>query len=170
MTSTQLVPLIVVPVVAWRIYARIRRNIGRQHLRRGRLITGLTFFSIVTAMLGAAAFQFVPSLEALGGGLVLGGLLAFVSLRLTRFEASSEGEFYTPHTGIGLSVALLLVVRIIYRMTVLFSGRVEDLGAPRLFQSPLTMFIYGVTAGYYITYYSGLLIRSRKSPAVGSGS
>jgi hypothetical protein len=34
-----------------------------------------------------------------------------------------------------------------------------------LFHSPFTLLVFGVTTGYYIAYYSGLLIRNRKDRA-----
>ena len=161
MTSAQLLPALVVPFVIWRVYARVRRNVGRQPLRPKRMIARIVFFSIITVLAGAASLLYLPSLAALGGGLLLGVPLALVGLRLTRFEQTAEGKFYTPNTYIGIAVTMLLVGRIAYRMTALFGATAAGGQIPpALFQSPLTLIFFGVTAGYYIAYYAGILLRA----------
>jgi hypothetical protein len=162
MTSTQLAPALIVAFVAWRIYVRARRNIGRQPWQPRRLAGRAIFFGIVSGLLMLAVLANPPALAALGGGLVLGVPLAFLGLQLTRFEATPAGKFYTPNPWIGLGLTLLLAGRIAYRMTVLFvappaSGPMP----PQLFQSPITLVMFGLTAGYYIAYNVGVMQRGR---------
>ena len=42
MTSTQLVPALIIPFIAWRVYRRVRRNIGRQQFRPAKLKASIT--------------------------------------------------------------------------------------------------------------------------------
>ena len=165
MTSAQLVPAIIIPLLAWRVYLRVRRSIGRQHFRPARLVTSIVVFSVFSIGIGLAAWTDSPSVAALGGGLLLGLPLALVALHLTRFEAGPDGKYYTPNTAIGVAVTVLFVGRIGYRAVVLFlAPPAESAPPPALFHSPLTMVLYGVTAGYYIAYFAGVLVRGKKTP------
>ncbi len=156
MTSAQLVPALIIPFVAWRIYYRIRRTIGRQTYRPGRMTAAIIFFSALTLVVGAGTLTYLPALGALGGGLVLGIPLALYGLHLTRFEFTPGGKYYTPNTGIGVALTVLFFGRMAYRMYVqLGSAAPDGLPPPLVYHSPLTLLIFGVTTGYYITYYAG---------------
>jgi hypothetical protein len=147
-------------LIAWGVYRRIRRNIGRQPLRSGRLIFSLSVFVIVTLLLLGLSLLANQMLLGIGGGLVLGASLGVLGLRLTRFETTTEGHFYTPNTSIGVALSLLFLGRILYRIWITrdaMAGHVQ----PQLFQSPLTFFIFGLLAGYYIVYYGGLIQHAR---------
>jgi hypothetical protein len=146
-------------LIAWGIYRRIRRNIGRQPLRRARIIYSLVIFTLVILLVFAVSLQSTNMLLGIGGGILLGAGLGFLGLRLTKFETTDEGHFYTPNTHIGVALSVLLVGRMIYRMWVL--GNVDMTKAssqPQLFQSPLTYFILGLTLGYYLVYWIGLFV------------
>ena len=167
MNSAQLVPALVGPFIAWRIYQRLRRNIGRQLLRPKRLIGSIVMFSIVSAGIAFAAAQYLPSLAALGGGLGLGAIAAVFGLRLTRFETREGVDYYIPNTYIGVGLSLLLVGRIIFRVLVLTTQ--PPAGAmppPSLFHSPLTLLVFGATAGYYVAYSAGVLRHHRKTTRI----
>jgi hypothetical protein len=147
-------------LMAWSIYRRVRRNIGRQPLHPRRAIKSIVVLSLVSVLIVGTSLQNTNLLLGFGGGLLLGALLGLVGLRLTRFETTVEGHFYTPNTHIGVALSLLLVGRIAYRS---WTHR-DFLTAqnPTLpFQSPLTLFILGLTVGYYIVYQTGLFIHSR---------
>ncbi len=107
-----------------------------------------------------------------GGGLLLGGLLGFVGLRLTRFETTEEAHFYTPNTHIGIALSLLLVGRMIYRMYFYGSMGAPMTNHPRPVFGPLTCFIIGLTIGYYVVYYIGLFVHThdRKPDVIASES
>jgi hypothetical protein len=104
---------------------------------------------------------------ALAGGLIAGGAIAPVGLRLTQFSSDEKGSYYVPNSYIGAAVTLPLVGRIVYRMTVMFT--MPDMAAQAsnnpyasMSQSPLTLSLLMLTLGYYITYSAGILIRSRR--------
>ncbi|MBX3735727.1 MAG: hypothetical protein KF715_03475 [Candidatus Didemnitutus sp.] len=163
MTSTQLAPAILIPFVVWRIYVRARRNIGRQPLRPAGLAVRLAIYTGIVGLVTIFAAPFLTSLEAEVGGLIVGVALAVLGLRLTRWEMTSAGNFYTPNALLGIGLTLLFVGRLVYRFTVLLANPPE-IGAPPppLFQSPLTLLIFGVTAGYYLAYTAGVLVRGRR--------
>lgn len=168
MTSAQLTPAILIPLVVWRIYVRVRRNIGRQRLVAKGLKTRIIIFAVITVLFGAGAALYLPSLAAFGGALVGSVVLAWWGVKLTRFERTSEGDFYTPNTVIGVGLSLILVARVVYRFTVLYPMALHGGAptAPSTFHSPLTLAIVGLTFGYYVAYYVGVLRRARHLDAV----
>lgn len=166
MSSAHFVPISLVGLFAWSIYRRVRRNIGRQKLHPRRAITSVIIFSVVSVLVVSTSLQNTHLLLGFGGGLLLGALLGFVGLRLTRFETTDDGHFYTPNTHIGVALSLLLTGRIAYRFMVLRNVSVTP-NQPPLMQSPLTFFIFGLTAGYYIVYQTGLFIHSRDQNVAG---
>lgn len=157
--TTPAVPLLFGGLIAWSIYRRIRRNIGRQRLRPVRAIISLVILSLVSLLFLAASVQLPKLLFGIGGGLALGALLGFLGLRLTKFETTSEGHFYTPNTSIGVALSLLFVGRMLYRFWILRDTDATS-GPPQLFHSPLTFLIFGLIAGYYFVYYLGLFIHT----------
>jgi hypothetical protein len=156
--SPGLLPALLLPFLAWRVYRRFHRNVGRQPLRRGRLLTGIVVFAAISLLLLAVTFSAPRLMGSLGGGLAAGVGLAFVGLRLTRFEIGEDRHFYTPNTYIGVALTLMLAGRILYRFSVLyFSGPAVPAGAPAFMQSALTLAMIGLTAGYYIAYNFGVI-------------
>lgn len=146
--------------MAWSIYRRVRRNIGRQKLKPARIALSLTIFTIASFFIITAAASHLNLLLSFGGGLAVGGGLGFLGLRLTRFETTEEGHFYTPDMRLGIGISLLLAARLLYRFWVLRNG-VDTGYHPPAMQSPLTFFIIGLTFGYYVVYYIGLFVHTR---------
>ncbi len=146
-------------LIVWGIIRRVRRNIGRQPLRPRRAITSIIILSLVSVLIASVSFHNTNLLLGLVGGLLLGALLGLVGLRLTRFETTDAGHFYTPNTHIGIALSVLFVGRLIYRYVVLNDAATAPHHA-QPFQSPLTLFILGLTVGYYIVYQTGILIHN----------
>jgi hypothetical protein len=153
-------PILIGGLFAWGIYRRVRRNIGRQPLRPVRSIVSIVVLALVCTIIIFFSLHNPRSLAGLGGGIVLGIPLGFLGLRLTRFETTPEGHFYTPDTRIGVALSLLFTGRMIYRFWALRNVTTAA-GQPQIFQSPLTLFIFGLIAGYYIIYRAGVLIHTR---------
>jgi len=165
--STYVPFLIMIPLVAWRMYSRVKRSIGQQKLSKRRPWLPICLFPLLTVMLGAAAFGKPALLGALAGGIMGGVALGFYGLSKTRFEAKPEGLFYTPNAHVGIALSVLFVGRVIYRMVVLYSmDPSAQSGAPDFAASPLTLGIFGLLAGYYVTYAIGL-VRWRKAVSGG---
>ena len=143
----------------WGIYRRVRRNIGRQKLQPRRILFSIVIFSLISALFIALSLQQMHLLLGIGGGLAVGVILGFAGLRLTRFETNGEGHFYRPNTHIGVALSLLFAGRMLYRLWI-FRDAATASGHPPPFQSPLTFFIFGLIAGYYIVYYIGLIVHT----------
>ena len=118
-------------------------------------------------MLAAAIWREPLLVEALGAGILGGALLGLLGLRYTRFEATEQGRFYTPHTYIGVIVLALFVGRLVYRLAVQSAvgpGQFGAAGANPLAiyeHNPLTLTIIGLPIGYYALYNLGVLRKSR---------
>lgn len=157
-----LVPALMAPFIAWRLYYRFRRNVGRQRFQQKRLTAAIVIFGSLSLVFLAMLTRIPRLCAGFGGGLLLGIPMALIGLHFTRFESTPEGKFYTPNTFIGIGLTLLLVGRLIYRGYMLYTGVAELQGKPAAFQSPLTLVFFGLTAGYYIAYYAGVCMRSRR--------
>jgi hypothetical protein len=156
-------------LVAWRIYRRIRRNIGRQPLRPRRALISVILLSVMSVAIVYVSLHQPRLLLGVSGGLSLGMLLGLIGLRLTRFETTAAGHFYIPNTPIGVALSLLLVGRLGYRFMVLRDVAAAPSHPPPM-QSPLTFFIFELMAGYYILYQTGLFIHSRDKNGSGQKS
>lgn len=165
MTTAQLAPAIVLPLILWRVYVRVRRTIGRQRLVLKTLKVRIGIFGVITVLVAATAARYPAALLGLFAGLVVSLGLAWVGVRLTRFERTSDGDFYTPNTVIGVAITLLLVGRFAYRIAVIYPmiAASHDGGAlpPTNLQSPLTYAVLGLLLGYYGAYYVGVVMRAR---------
>jgi hypothetical protein len=162
-----------IPLIAWRLYARMRRMIGRQRLSRVRPWVHLVIFPLVLALLALGLRLHPERLAYLGLGVALGGALALFGLARTRFERTREGLFYTPDVRIGIGLSLLLVARIAWRLVQVFVlGHAPAASEPNeLLLTPLTLGVVGLLTGYYILYAVGL-VRKRAAllrGAIGEG-
>ena len=155
--------LILIPLIAWRIYSRIRRMVGRQRLSKIRPWITLAVFPLITAMLALAALRHPERLTLLAGGLAVGMLLAVYGLRRTKFEVTPQGYYYTPNAHLGIALSLLFLARIAWRFVEIYMLNPD---VPRNMQefgsSALTLGVFGLLAGYYIGYAVGL-VRWRRS-------
>ena len=150
--------LLVGALVVWRVYARLRRAIGRQRLTKARPWITVVVFPLIAVLLLATSFVHPMVGAALVAGAAVGIGLGLLGTRLTKFEATPAGLFYTPNAHLGIALSLLLVLRIGYRfLTIYFSGQALDLQSMQMQSSPLTIALFGTLAGYYATYAIGLL-------------
>ena len=160
-----LVPALLVPFFAWRIYRRFQRAIGRQPLRRGRLAAGVAVFGLIGLFLLASAVSSRPILEGFLAGFLGGGLLGWIGITLTRFEKDDTGRhFYTPNPYLGFTLTLVLVMRVAYRVMIFYSNydTTNPQPSPISVQTPLTMGIIALIAGYYVAYNAGVLVKCKR--------
>ena len=148
-----------VGLFAWAIYRRIRRNIGRQKLRPGRVITSMVIISLASALILTASLLKPVLALSCSGGMLAGVALALLGLRHTKFETAEDGHYYTPNTYIGVGLSALLLARMAYRMF-LIQDQLNQPTGPQAIGSPLTQFIIGLTLGYYLAYYIGLFVHT----------
>ena len=162
--------LIMLPLIAWRAYSRVKRNIGRQTLSKRRPWVTMVIFPLLIVLLSFGAYSHHrPALFAAMAGVIAGGIvLGIYGLRHTKFDATPEGLFYTPNAHIGIALSVLFIGRVIYRMFVLYSmNPYAPQSSSDFAASPLTLGIFGLLAGYYVTYAIGL-VRWRQSVETGA--
>lgn len=158
MTSTTIALLVAAPLIAWRLYSRFRRMIGRQKLSPVRPWVTVVFLPTVILFLGMGVIAHPERIAWLACGLIAGALLGAFGLRRTRFESTPDGWFYTPNAHLGILVSLLLVVRVVYRIVIV--GAIDPGAAQGPYEfarTPATLAVFGLLAGYYVTYAIGLL-------------
>lgn len=145
-------------LIAWRLVARVRRMVGRQRLSAlGPWFTVcLVPVLLLGLLLASLAHPWVA--PALVAGVAIGMALGRYGLRLTTFEPTPQGLFYTPSTYLGLALSLLLIVRLGWRAVQLYTSEVPVGAPPADFaRSPLTLLILGSLAGYHVMVAIGLL-------------
>ena len=157
--SPNFVPfLVVIPIVVWRMYSRIKRNIGRQTLSKWRPWVTMTLFPLLVILISLGAMSQPMRLLAMAGGIIAGAVLGVFGTRHTKFENTPEGIFYTPNAHIGIALSVIFLGRVVYRMFQLYSIDPNAQPNPADFaSSPLTLSIFGLLAGYYVTYAIGLI-------------
>jgi cytochrome b561 len=157
--NTHLITVVLVgALVAWRLYARIRRMVGRQRLTTVRPWITVVVFPLIAVLLLATRFAHPLIGAALVGGAAAGVGLGLIGTRLTKFEATPAGLFYTPNAHLGIALSLLFILRLAYRFIMpQMTGQPFDPQSMRMGASPLTMGLFGMLAGYYVTYAIGLL-------------
>ena len=153
------VPLGVGALILWRFYSRMRRMIGRQQLSNVRPWITVAVFPLLTVLLVSLSLGKPQSLLGLVAGLIVGIGLGVYGFRVTKFEVTPQGLFYTPSAHVGIALSLLLAGRILYRLIQIsgFSGTTPPPPPANYATTPLTLLIFGTLAGYYATYAIGLL-------------
>jgi hypothetical protein len=161
---TLLLPAGIAALVGWRLYSRFKRMVGRQRLSTFRAWLTACSFPLLVALLLLRSLFHPYSALALVAGLAAGTALGLYGLRLTNFEQTPLGLFYTPHAHLGIALSLLLVARIAYRAVQLyFASEAIQAGSLTFARSPLTLLIFGALAGYYVAYAAGLLRWRRRT-------
>jgi hypothetical protein len=168
------VTVAVIAFIAWRMYARIRRVIGRQHLSLRRTWVRIVLFPLIIALLVFSAVARPEVLGYLACGIAAGVGLGVLGLRLTKYEVTGQGLYYTPSAHLGIALSTLLIARIAYRFAVYGLPGAGSAAAPQGGTlTPLTMLLVGTLAGYYWAYGVGLLrwsARSRVAAAAQPGA
>ncbi|MGN6329385.1 MAG: DUF1453 domain-containing protein [Rhodanobacter sp.] len=161
--------LVALPFVAWMVWRRISRQFGRQPIRRKRMVFRVVVFSIVGATLLLSGLHRLALAEGALGGMLIGGALGVLGLKLTRFESDPvRGDGYVPNRWIGALLTVLLLTRLAWRFASIGSQMPPGVDDPMAHAmanhsaSPLTMLVIGVLVGYYLAYYGGLLVHHRR--------
>ncbi|CAG7653765.1 hypothetical protein ACFQI7_31230 [Paenibacillus allorhizosphaerae] len=155
--------------VMYRMFRRVRRNIGWQQLEPGKMRLFTVIFSVIGMLLLIEGAFYATSLISDAIGILLGLMLAYYGAALTRFEQRGGRWHYRPNTWIGVAVTVLFFGRLIYRFYDMYSmpqgGGVQ--GGLTLAGKLQTM-VSGWTAGLLLVmfaYYVGynlLILRKQK--------
>jgi hypothetical protein len=157
---------LMIPLMAFAVWRRVRGSFGRQPIRRKRMIARIVSFSVIGGLLALSGLHNLRLLEGLLGGVLGGAALGTVGLRLTRFERDAAGQdLYIPNAWIGGLLTVLLIGRLAWRFLVAMPQLQDPAmahSAPAMGNSPLTLAIFGLMIGYYICYFAGLLVHHRR--------
>lgn len=167
--APNMIPALMIPLMAYGMYRRVRGNFGEQPIRRKRMIARIVMFSVLTVLLSLTGLYNPMLLVGLAGGLAGGAVLGTVGLRLTRFGQNGNGEdVYIPNPWIGAALTTLLIGRLAWRFLVVMP-QMQDPAmagaaghAPPMGNSPLTVAVFGLMVGYYLVYFVGLLVHHRR--------
>ncbi|QBB69287.1 DUF1453 domain-containing protein [Pseudolysobacter antarcticus] len=174
MTPQALLPLAFIPLALFAVYRRYKRHVGRQPMQPVRLGLRASLMLVLGIALSISAWPHFDVLESGAAGLAFGIALAIAGIRLTQFESTADGIFYTPNVYIGLGITVLLLGRLLYRFVVLFPGmqaaaQANDADAfSAIHKSPLTFGIFALIIGYYVVYNIALLVLSRRHAVANS--
>lgn len=165
LTITTLALLVLTPLLVWRIYSRLKSRMARQRSIVSRHYTGILVFG---------AMILVPAAQLLGNPFNLAALLAGAAggigygvwgLKLTRFEDTPQGYWFTPNARLGLVMAMVLVARVLYIGIEVYANQGKGVPIQPITESPLTLLCIGLTAGYFGCYSAGLLRWRRRMRA-----
>ena len=142
MTQSQIIFLVMAPLIVWRFYSRYRKLVGKQRVRPVRLWMSVILFPLLFVMIGAVSSSNTNALMCLVAGGIAGVALSFLGLRLTRFDVQDDGLHYTPNAYIGMALMMVLVGRLAYRYALMWGGATQAGTNPAqsLTNSPLTLF------------------------------
>jgi hypothetical protein len=169
--SDSLVLVVLVPLLAFGVYWRVRRTLGRQRFAPRRMRARMVILTSIGVLL-LASLPTLPAFGAAAAGAVLGVALAAFGIRHTRFERTDAGVFFTPNRRIGLGVTALFLGRLVYRLITAYriaqEAALSDEPLAGLKRSAFTLTFYFLLAGYYIAYYA-LVLRHPETRA-GTGA
>ncbi|MFC6452328.1 hypothetical protein ACFQ4B_23245 [Paenibacillus vulneris] len=155
--------------IMYRMYLRIRRNIGWQQLQPRKMGVSIVLLSIIGLLfLMAGTFQVSTVISDLLG-ILAGGILAYVGAQLTQIELRNGHWFYRPNLWIGSLVTVIFIGRFMYRLFGIFTaGASGALQSGNPWANPVFSSGSGWTAGlmlimfaYYITYNVMMLRKQR---------
>ncbi len=157
-------------IVAFGVYRRVRRNIGRQILTATRQYVRMGLISVLCLVLTFLHPLQPVAVAYIGSGLIVGAAIGWFSLRHTEFAVTPEGYFYTPHLYIGIAITALFVGRLLYRVVLVYAAAANATAGPAATpdSNRLTLGIMFLTASYYIVYCTGLLQWLRKAQRTAS--
>jgi hypothetical protein len=161
MSLTTLALIALIPFLIWRIYQRLKTQMGRQRSILSRHYTGLFVFGAMLLVPASELADRPLQLATLAAGAIGGIALGSYGLRRTRFEATPEGYFFSVPQRMGVLAAMLLVARVLYLGVEIYMNQGSSQPNPRFTDSPLTMACLGITAAYFATF-SFNLMRWRK--------
>jgi hypothetical protein len=156
MNITTIALLVLTPILVWRIYSRLKTMMARQRSILSRHWTGLGVFAAMVLVPGSELVSNPAALGWLAVGTAAGIAYGVWGLRLTRFEETREGYFFTPNARLGIAIAMLFVARIMYVGVEIYANQGSARSLPSFTDSPLTLLSLGLFAGYFGTYSGGL--------------
>lgn len=162
--------IVIVALILFSMYRRVRRNIGWQPLNPGSLKFRRILFVAIGLLFFVEGASHPVSLISDIAGLALGAGLAFYSAGITDFDFRDGKMLYRPNIWIGSVVTLLFIVRFLARFYGLFaSGALNGAGQANSMQNMGYTVGNSWTAGlllimfaYYAVYYSIIMNKQKE--------
>jgi hypothetical protein len=183
---SQIGPFLFAALVVFAVYRRLRRSFGRQPLRPVRMKVRMALLTVLVCLLLPAALRSSQFLAAELAGAALGIGLGVWGARRTRFLTHGGQLYYVPHTYTGIAISLLFLGRLVYRVVQVYGSThashaanaqataaadpAQAFAPASMVQSPLTVGIFFLLAGYYLYYYGWLLWKSKHVEAADTES
>jgi hypothetical protein len=168
MQLTTLALLILIPLLIWRVYLRLRQFFVRQESLMWKHWTGVVLFPLMLLTAAVSLPGAGPALAALAGGTVAGGWLAVFALKKTRFETIGRRYYFKPHARFGILICMLFAARVLQIGIELYMNRQSDFPQPitreMVMAHPLSCAAFGLLAGYLATFSTGMLRWRRAQP------
>jgi hypothetical protein len=163
----QLIPILLVLFILYRVFTRIRRNIGWQQMNPVKMgIWSTVCFVFSVLLLFAGGLQPVNLVSEIAG-LLVGGALAYYGAKLTTFEQQGGKLLYRANIWMGSLVTVITLVRIGYRFYEMFadgmSGGLQNMKPSITGSASWTTGFMLIMFAYYVTYYGILLVKHRNS-------
>ncbi|UJF32593.1 hypothetical protein [Paenibacillus hexagrammi] len=152
------IPILIVLLI---VYRRTKRTIGFQKLSRGRLKFRIGIFSIIGLMILAFGFVHPIHFIAYAIGMAAGTALGLTAIRHTRFERRPDAWYYRTHIWVEITVLILFIGRIAYRILFVASAanpnNMNPADPSQFTRDPLTAGIFFVIVTYYLLFFGYLL-------------
>lgn len=166
MSSSNLSTLvIVIALVGFSMYRRIRRTVTFQPLSARALQTRMTIFIIIGLLylVYIAVGQLSIPINDVGliGGLVVGAILAYYAARTTTYKHDGTRWLYRPNLWIGALVTVLFIARLAFRFSTAQKLTPVAHGTPTHVTDPLTLASFYLMVAYYILFNILIVRRSR---------
>ncbi|SFD67227.1 Protein of unknown function [Paenibacillus catalpae] len=163
--SSYIIPLLVILFV---VYRRLKRSVGFQPFRPGRLKMRIGIFSVIGILLLVTGFPHPAIYVSDALGIACGAVIAYYAIKHSRFEHRDDTLFYRTHIGIETLVVLLFIGRIAFRVIEMFGNggtaavalNNETAQMQQYTNDPLTAATFFLLVAYYIGYYSFILRKS----------
>lgn len=161
--------IIIAVLVLFGLYRRVRRTVGFQYLVRRRLTTRVVIFSILALAILAAGAANPMSYVSDAVGLVIGGIIAYISARTTKFEMRNGRWGYFQHLWIGIGLIVLFIGRLAFHFIEISQevGKIQQQASgqnqmsAQSLSDPWTSGILMLLVAYYIGYFAFLLRKVR---------
>ena len=168
MQLTTLALVLLIPLLIWRIYSRLKQFFVRQESLLWKHWVGAGFFAFLLLVAAVGARQDVLALSSLGAGVLGGAWLAFFALKKTRFEIVGVRYFFKPYDRFGILVCMLFAARVLQIGVELYLNRQSDFPQPisreMVMLHPLSCASFGLLAGYLAAFSAGMLRWRRAQP------
>lgn len=161
LTVTTVVLLILVPMLIWRTYSRLKMVFRRQESVAWRHWVGAAGLPILLLAAAQSMLGNLPALSMMAGATIAGAWMAVFALKKTRFENNGVKLFFTPPSRTAILVCMLFAARVLQIAVEFYINRQSEhphvINQTEVLQHPLTVIPFGLLIGYLAAYSIGLL-------------